>query len=138
VPNREEFNLDGTQPKGINMEAQKTNLMAIRDGDAVVYVDEYGYERPALITAAWGDRELDLGNDKAQFPAINLAFVNPNEKMRDQYGRQIYHASSVTHRRHRGTCPGRYWFKRDEDEYANMQRVIASAAPLLTGGEIGK
>jgi hypothetical protein len=99
----------------------ENKTVALDTGDAVTFVDEYGFERAAIVTANWGTKQYDPVDPKAQAPAINLAFVNPNPAMTDQYGRQMCRASSVTHRKHRGECPGRYWFKTEEDE------IIASA-----------
>lgn len=60
-------------------------------GDAVIYTDAYGVDRPALTTAVWGDVNSPYE------PAINLVFVSSDKDRTDQYGRQLERNSSVVH-----------------------------------------
>jgi hypothetical protein len=55
-------------------------------GDAVVYVDEYGKPRDALITAIHG---------KYGENPINVVYLADDVAKSDPYGRQVERASSV-------------------------------------------
>lgn len=68
-------------------------------GQAVTYVDTVRKERPALVTAVHGSGDT---------PSINVVFVNNDETQRDDYGRKIERASSVSHQSSQ-QAPGRYW-----------------------------
>jgi len=76
-------------------------------GDAVVYVDEFGQERPALVTNNWGTSEYDPEKGGG---AINVVFVSNNSSETDSYGRQTKHETSVVHRAQQ-SAPGKYWFQ---------------------------
>jgi hypothetical protein len=93
-------------------------------GDAVVYVDQHGNENDALLTQVWGEvsfylsREITKTNETdidnvltANYPAVNLIYINSDEKCKDQYGRQIVRETSVVHRQQQH-APGRYYFVR--------------------------
>lgn len=108
----------------------------VRVGDAVVYVDQLGHGRPALVTAVhgWGSVEqraaaLDARPRPEYYseaswaehiaaaksapllvPSINVVYVEFDEKKTDPYGRQIARASSVSHQSSQ-TAHGFYWFK---------------------------
>lgn len=58
-------------------------------GNHVVYVDEYGKEHQALVTAIWGM--------ETAMKSLNVVYVNKDEKASDQYGRQLERATSVVH-----------------------------------------
>lgn len=59
-------------------------------GDHVIYVDEYGREHNALVTAIWG---ID-----SPTKSLNLVYVSDDSAKTDQYGRQICRdATSVVH-----------------------------------------
>lgn len=73
--------------------------MTEKVGDPVIYVDERGVERPALITATHGGTAPML---------INVVFIHDDENQRDTYGRKIDRACSVSHESH-PHANGRYW-----------------------------
>ena len=59
-------------------------------GDPVTYVDEYGQEHRALVTAIWGL--------SSPTKSLNLVYVSADENATDQYGRQLAErATSVVH-----------------------------------------
>lgn len=59
-------------------------------GNHVIYVDEYGNEHDALVTAVW----TSYGNP----PGLNVVYVSSDENATDQYGRQLAErATSVVH-----------------------------------------
>lgn len=64
--------------------------------DAVIFVDERGVLRPALVTAVWSET------------CVNLAFVNEDDAQRDDYGIKISRKSSVVHKSIQ-PAPGNYW-----------------------------
>ncbi len=69
-------------------------------GEKVVYFDEYGLERDALVTAVWGDRTETTNDDGAKHvsePGCNLLFISPDVKRSDSFGRQIERRSSCVH-----------------------------------------
>lgn len=68
-------------------------------GEAVVYVDQFGNERPAVLTAVWGEGPT---------PAVNLVFVSDDAEKRDTYGRQIERETSVVHQSSQ-SAHGRFW-----------------------------
>ena len=70
-------------------------------GDAVTYVDPVANERPAVLTAVWGEAYESA-------PSVNLVFVSDDESKHDPYGRQIERATSVVHRSHQA-AHGNYW-----------------------------
>lgn len=72
-------------------------------GSVVTYVDEYGKEHDALLTAIWGP----LDNPE-WLPSVNLLYVSKDEDRTDNYGRQILRASSVVNAMHQG-AHGYFW-----------------------------
>lgn len=76
---------------------------AISIGDPVTFVDEHGMERPALVTAIWGNEVFD--DDP---PSLNLVIVEKDQGATDQYGRQIRRETSVVHQK-RQAAGGFYW-----------------------------
>lgn len=71
----------------------------VKVGDSVTYVDPVAKERPALVTAVWGD-EIPC--------SINVVYVNDDENQSDSYGRKIERSTSVPHRLQQ-TAHGNYW-----------------------------
>lgn len=71
----------------------------MKEGDAVIYVDPLGNDRPAVLTAVWGSGPT---------PAVNLVFVSDDQAKKDTYGRQIERATSVVHQSGQA-APGNYW-----------------------------
>lgn len=70
-------------------------------GDGVVYVDEFGQDRAALLTAVHGSE-----SDPAA--TVNVVYVSNDPNRTDGYGRQTEHASSVQHES-LAKAHGRYW-----------------------------
>jgi hypothetical protein len=58
----------------------------IKTGDAVTFVDEYGKDRPALVTAVWSQS------------CVNVVFVSADPNRTDSCGRQTEHRTSVGYR----------------------------------------
>jgi hypothetical protein len=71
-------------------------------GESVIYVDTVGQEHQALVTNQFGGGNLE------ETWSINLAYVNPDEGMNDQYGRQLLRQSSVPPERYQ-SAHGNYW-----------------------------
>lgn len=71
-------------------------------GDVVVYHDEVGQPKNALVTCNWGGGSL------------NVVFVSSDAGMKDQYGRQIGRETSVSHVTVQ-QAHGRYWRWPDEE-----------------------
>jgi hypothetical protein len=71
-------------------------------GQAVMFTDELGVERPALLTCVHGGEEQPA-------PYVNLVTISLEPNKTDQYGRQSEHFSSVTNESLKGTCPGRWY-----------------------------
>lgn len=73
-------------------------------GTSVIYFDEHSKEHQAIVTICHGQ---DLGTN-----AINLVYVSDDPSERDQYGRQIKRASSVSAKNPsypQATAHGRYY-----------------------------
>lgn len=71
----------------------------VKTGQYVTYVDPTAKERPALVTAVWG-QEIPC--------SINVVFINSDEAQTDSYGRKIERSTSVPHRLQQ-TAHGNYW-----------------------------
>lgn len=65
-------------------------------GEAVVFVDPYGVAHPALVTAVWGDK------------CVNVVFVSRDAEKQDTYGRQIERSTSCVHQSIQ-QAHGNYW-----------------------------
>jgi len=72
-------------------------------GNGVVFHDEKGVARDALVTCVHGGCT----------DCINLLYVDPNEGSTDEHGRQIVRQSSVPHKEASGVH-GFYWRLMDE------------------------
>lgn len=70
-------------------------------GTHIIFVDEHGIGRDALVTAWHGEL------------CVNLVFVTGDEKRGDDYGRQISRHSSVVHNDNQ-PAHGMYWHWPDE------------------------
>lgn len=55
-------------------------------GDHVIWVDSLGRQCNALVTTVWNPK------------LVNLVFVSLDENKKDQYGRQIEHATSCSYK----------------------------------------
>lgn len=83
-------------------------------GDNVIYVDQYGVEHEALVTNSFGSMIpvsfIENGEmvERLVWPAINLVYVNKDEKCSDGYGRQILRHSSIVHQTST-PAHGNYW-----------------------------
>lgn len=84
----------------------------LKPGDRIIYCDEVGGNHEALVTCVWDNG----GKTFCTLCCINLVIVNPDEKMQDEYGRQIIHKTSISHKSQYG-AHGFYW--RFEDEEPN-------------------
>lgn len=71
-------------------------------GVAVVFVDERGEERWALVTAVWGPA------DSPSSPAVNLCLVSSDEDEVNPAGRALTWRTSIVHRSLQA-APGNYW-----------------------------
>lgn len=83
-------------------------------GEKVIYVDEFGNKRDALITKWWGGASLipayvsetgELG--------CNLVYVTNDPLKTDSYGDQLERATSVVHKS-KQIAHGRYYMFTDE------------------------
>lgn len=78
-------------------------------GDIVIYHDEVGTPFNALVTSGG----YEYSEDKTTC-WINVLFVSDDATKKDNYGRQIERASSVSHVS-KTTAWGRYWRRPDEE-----------------------
>ena len=74
--------------------------------DHVIFTDQHGVPRPALLTAVHGDAYLHEGT--TYYPSVNLVFVTSDSAKRDPYGLQIERESSVVHKGMQ-SAHGNYW-----------------------------
>lgn len=70
-------------------------------GSHIIFVDEHGVARDALVTQWWGEQ------------CANLVFVTGDAKRRDSFGAQIERHSSVVHEANQ-PAHGMYWCWPDE------------------------
>jgi hypothetical protein len=78
-------------------------------GDFVIYVDPFGVEHDALLTAIHGKIE-DVNEMLAAgkwIPCVNVLYVLKDEDRMDGWGRQIGRESSVSHQS--SAAHGRFW-----------------------------
>ena len=61
----------------------------VEKGDMVIFVDPYGEEHNALVTAVWQNPSGE--------PSVNVVYVSDDLAKEDQYGRQIERNTSVVH-----------------------------------------
>ena len=59
-------------------------------GGPIIFVDAYGRQHDALITAIWGNPD-----DK---PCINVVYVSSDADRQDSFGRQIERHTSIVHK----------------------------------------
>lgn len=81
-------------------------------GSAVVWHDEYGQPRAALLTAIHGTEREHEG--VMHYPCVNLVTTTNDAAKTDPYGRQIERQTSVPHRLQQ-SAHGRYWRWPDEE-----------------------
>ncbi len=84
-------------------------------GDAVVFHDDHGVARNALITCYHGPPKDEAGEYIGEVSCVNLVFVSGEEPRQDQYGRQMEHRSSIPHKGYQGVTFGNYWRWSDEE-----------------------
>lgn len=103
-------------------------------GDCVTFVDSYGKEHKALVTAIHGGQDEQAIRDQYEktvqhyensgygplaytveqlieswvVPSMNLIYVSTDESQHDSYGRQIIRPTSVGHSSTQ-TATGYYW-----------------------------
>lgn len=71
-------------------------------GEPVMFVDPVGQAVPALVTAVWGDK------------CVNVVFVSKDVNKNDTYGRQIERNTSCVHQSIQ-QAHGNYWrYPQDE------------------------
>jgi hypothetical protein len=81
-------------------------------GDAVIFTDAKGHDRPAVCTNSFGPK------------CINVAFVSDDTARTDSYGRQLERATSVPHQ---GSAFAHGYFWRQQYE-AKKETAEPSAA----------
>jgi hypothetical protein len=81
-------------------------------GQRVVYVNENGLPRPALVTAIHGDEYDHEGT--THYPCVNLVFCSIDGEKTDPYGRQIERETSVPHKLEQSAHG--YYFMWDDEE----------------------
>jgi hypothetical protein len=92
-------------------------------GGHVIYVDEWGIPRDALITVWWcGDNEVYAYIADNGEPGCNLLFISGDEKRKDSCGRQSEHSTSVIHRTAQ-PAHGTYWCWEDELDESQLARL---------------
>lgn len=82
-------------------------------GQSIVFVDSRRNRIPALVQAVHG--ELREYQDGWYVPCINLIHVSINSDKTDQYGRQVEHATSISHHSSQRPCIGFCWYWPDEE-----------------------
>ena len=81
-------------------------------GETVIWVNEVGLPRPALITAIHGDEREYEG--VKHYPCCNLVFTSGDDSKTDPYGRQIERQTSIPHKLEQ-SAHGFYWRWPDEE-----------------------
>lgn len=67
-------------------------------GQHIIFVDEYGVRRDALVTIWWsGGQEITAYRSESGEPGCNLVIVSGDENRKDSCGRQTEHRTSVVH-----------------------------------------
>lgn len=79
-------------------------------GEPVVFVSPVRQAIPALVTAVWGDK------------CVNLVFVSQDEAKSDTYGRQIERNTSCSHQSIQ-QAPGNYWRYPEEEPKATEKSL---------------
>jgi hypothetical protein len=98
----------------------KNTVKTVATGQHVIFVDEYGTPRAALVTETWGDKPKigDKFQEYSEYetetypnpPAINLLFISGDSRRRDDCGRQPERRTSVVHRS-MNSAHGNYWME---------------------------
>lgn len=83
-------------------------------GMVVVFTDENRVDRPALVTAVWGDAPTK--------PCINIVFVSGDESRQDSCGRQIERHTSLVHAKDQ-TGGGMCWRLKAESKPTTAQKL---------------
>lgn len=81
-------------------------------GAHVVYHDEFGRPRDAIVTAWW--HASPHYSPVTPEPGANLVFASDDDAKHDPYGRQIERETSVVHRTNQ-PAPGKFWRWPDEE-----------------------
>lgn len=84
--------IDSSNRKGVRA---LSNRMP-QHGEAVVYVDSVCQAHPALVTAVWGEK------------GVNVVFVSRDVNKTDHFGRQIERNTSCLHQTLQPAA-GNYW-----------------------------
>lgn len=97
----------------------------LKEGDIVIFFDQFGLEHNALLTAVHGERTIttfkeegaETITEKVDNPSVNLVMVSPDTKREDTYGRQMERDSSVVHYMNQGAW-GNFFCLPEEIEVA--------------------
>lgn len=84
-------------------------------GEHVVYVDQWGIPRDALVTN-WFIYNQTVEEYKTMYsrePGCNVILISGDPAKQDSCGRQSYHETSTVHKTNQA-APGRYWCNYDE------------------------
>lgn len=81
-------------------------------GHPVIFVDEHGLPKPALLTAIHGEEYEHDG--VMHYPCVNLVYCSTDAEKTDPYGRQIERSTSVPHKRQQ-SAHGLYWMWPNEE-----------------------
>lgn len=76
--------------------------------DVVVFCTEDGVDVPALVGCVFGDGSGGV------MPCINIAFICPDERRQDSYGRQVDRSKTSVPHASSQTAHGFYWRWPDE------------------------
>ena len=84
--------------------------IAVKIGDAVVFINATGQEFFALVTEVWD------GGDPSKIPnpSLNVVYISDDYAARDQYGRQVARSTSVVHQSNQA-AHGMKWRRIGED-----------------------
>lgn len=70
-------------------------LDKLKVGGDVIYVDPYGVQHAALVTAVWG-----AVDNPENPPCINVVYVSSDDSKQDSYGRQMERQTSLVNKRY--------------------------------------
>ena len=99
-------------------------------GGHVIYVDQWGIPRDALITVWWcGTQEIYAYVSDSGEPGCNLVFVSGDDNRKDSCGRQISRETSVIHKSAQ-PAHGFYWCWKDELDESQLARLNSDRAEV--------
>lgn len=77
-------------------------------GDHVIYTNEVGVDRNAVVIAVWGDVAEQGSSPYGGMPGLNVVMASADPDCTDIYGRQIERETSVVHKTDQ-PAHGCYW-----------------------------